>query len=174
MVTVTRCGIEGVLLIQPKVFADPRGFFLETWRAADYTALGVQPMVQDAVSCSQKGMVRGLHYQDPHAQGKLVSVLEGEIWDVAVDLRPHSPTYAKWEAVTLSSRLRNQLYIPPGFAHGYCVMSDEALVSYKLSDYYDADCEKGIRWNDPTLNIPWPVKTPALSDRDRQFPLLGQ
>lgn len=174
MVTVTRCGIEGVLLIQPRVFEDPRGFFLETWRAADYMALGVQPMVQDAVSCSQKGMVRGLHYQDPHAQGKLVSVLEGEIWDVAVDLRPHSPTYTRWEAVTLSSRLRNQLYIPPGFAHGYCVMSEEALVSYKLSDYYDADCEKGIRWNDPTLNITWPVKTPTLSDRDRQFPLLGQ
>lgn len=164
--------IEGLLLIQPKVFEDERGFFVETWRAADYVALGVLPMVQDAVSCSQKGMIRGLHYQDPHAQGKLVSVLEGEIWDVAVDLRPNSPTYARWEAVTLSSHLKNQLYIPPGFAHGFCVMSDTAMISYKLSDYYRADCEKGIRWNDPRLDIPWPVKVPTLSERDRQFPVL--
>lgn len=164
--------IDGLLHLQPKVVEDARGFLVETWRTADYAALGVLPMVQDLISSSQQGMIRGLHYQDPHAQGKLISVLAGEIWDVAVDLRPDSLTYQKWEAVILSSQLKNQFYIPPGFAHGFCVVSNTALVSYKLSDYYHAECEKGIRWDDPTLNIPWPTQTPLLSERDRKFPVL--
>lgn len=173
MVTVTKGRLDGLIIIEPKVFGDKRGFFMETWRLKDYQDTGLPGFVQDTLSCSKKGVLRGLHFQDPHAQGKLVYVIEGEIWDVAVDLRPNSPTFAQWESQVLSSENNRQFYMPPGFAHGFCVLSDKVLVAYKFSDYYHPECEKGIRWDDPTLNIKWPIKNPSISDRDQKLPTVS-
>lgn len=165
--------LQGVLIVEPKVFPDARGFFVETYNKERYAACGiVADFVQDNLSFSSRGVLRGLHYQNPHAQGKLVYVLQGEVWDVAVDIRPGSPQFGRWTAVTLSSDNKRQFYIPPGFAHGFCVLSDTALFTYKCTDLYHPECDGGIRWDDPDIGIAWPVMEPLLSEKDRQQPLL--
>lgn len=168
-----RKGLHGLIEFMPTHFGDTRGFFLQTWHSREYAEAGVPGIfVQDNLSLSQRGTLRGLHYQKPRTQGKLVFVLSGEVWDVAVDLRKGSPTFGKWEAFTLSEEIHNQLYIPPGFAHGFCVLSEEALFTYKCTDFYAPECEHGIIWNDPDLGIPWPVKDPILSPKDGKYPRL--
>jgi dTDP-4-dehydrorhamnose 3,5-epimerase len=163
--------LEGLKLIKPKVFRDHRGFFLETFQQSAYQKAGIAcPFVQDNHSFSQKGCIRGMHFQSFPGQAKLVRVAVGKIYDVAVDIRPHSPTYGQWEAVILDDESHHQLFIPVGFAHGFCVLSDEAHVLYKVSTPYDAKFEKGFRWNDPMVNIQWPVEHPIVSERDRQAP----
>lgn len=172
---VTPTPLKEVLLIEPQVFGDARGFFLETFQRRRYAEAGIGvDFVQDNISFSQKGILRGLHYQHPQGQAKLVQVLEGEVFDVAVDIRRGSPTFGQWTGATLSSKTRQQLYIPPGFAHGFCVLSPTALFMYKCSDYYAPQNEGGIRWNDPALNIQWPVTEPILSEKDKEYPLLKQ
>jgi dTDP-4-dehydrorhamnose 3,5-epimerase len=162
-----------VLLIQPDVLRDQRGFFLETYHVEKFRALGIAaPFVQDNYSYSSKGTVRGLHLQVCHPQGKLVRVVAGEIFDVAVDVRRGSPTFGHWVGTVLSASRFTQCYIPPGFAHGFAVTSDEAHVEYKCTDIYDSSCEVGIAWNDDAIGIGWPVENPLLSDRDRQNPFL--
>lgn len=151
--------LAGLILIEPKVFTDERGFFLESWNQSKYQAAGITSnFVQDNLSFSQKGVLRGLHYQLPKAQGKLLQVLQGEIFDVAVDIRKSSQTFGKWEGVHLSSENKKQLFIPEGFAHGFLVLSETALVSYKCTELYHPENEKTIVWNDPTLNIAWPFE----------------
>jgi dTDP-4-dehydrorhamnose 3,5-epimerase len=165
-----------VLLIEPDVYRDERGFFLETWSAQRYAAHGLPPVfVQDNLSCSARGVLRGLHLQAaPHAQGKLVYVLEGEAFDVAVDLRRGSPTFGQWVGEILSLENGRQLYIPPGFAHGFCVTSERCLFAYKCTTPYQPGAEVGVAWNDPDLAIPWPVATPRLSPRDAAHPCLSE
>ena len=165
--------LPGVLIVEPKVFPDARGFFVETYNKERYFSCGIAAdFVQDNLSFSSRGVLRGLHYQNPHAQGKLVYVLQGEVWDVAVDIRPGTPQFGRWTAVTLSSDNKRQFYIPPGFAHGFCVLSDTALFTYKCTDLYHPECDGGIRWDDPEIGITWPVAAPLLSDKDRKQPLL--
>lgn len=167
--------LEDVLIVEPNIFGDQRGFFLETYHQERYAASGIAgAMVQDNISFSQKDTLRGLHFQHPQGQAKLVQVLEGEIFDVAVDIRHGSPTFGQWVGVTLSSETHRQLFIPEGFAHGFCVLSPTALFMYKCSNLYAPQYEGGLRWNDPDLNIEWPVKQPLLSDRDRNLPLLKE
>jgi dTDP-4-dehydrorhamnose 3,5-epimerase len=167
--------LAGVVLIEPDVHRDGRGYFVETYHADKYRAGGIDgPFVQDNLSRSAGGTVRGLHLQLPHPQGKLIRVIEGEIYDVAVDVRRGSPTFGRWIGVTLSGDNFAQCYLPPGFAHGFCVVSPMALVEYKCTDVYDPSSEIGIAWNDPALGIRWPVATPILSDRDRHNPLLAE
>lgn len=164
---VTPTPIDGVLVIAPKVFHDGRGFFLESWHAQRYADVGVAgPFVQDNRSRSVRGTLRGLHAQRARPQGKLVSVVAGEIWDVAVDLRPASPTYGRWFGATLTAEPPLQLWVPPGLAHGFCVLSDTADVEYKVTTPYDPADEVRIAWNDPDLGIPWPVTDPAVSAKD--------
>lgn len=168
---VNRTKIPEVFVIEPKVFGDARGFFMETYnRLAFSDATGVDlEFVQDNHSRSSRGVLRGLHYQIQHTQGKLLRVIEGEIYDVAVDLRKSSPTFGQWVAVTLSAENRRQIWVPQGFAHGFYVVSEVAQVLYKTTDYYAPEYERSILWNDPQLNIPWPVEgTPELSAKDRQ------
>ena len=161
--------ISGVLIIEPVVHADARGHFLETFHARTYAAAGLPgEFVQDNESLSMKGVLRGLHLQLKGPQGKLVRVVQGEIWDVAVDIRPESPTFGQWVGETLSADNWRQLYVPPGCAHGFCVMSDQALVHYKCTTFYDRDDEVGIAYNDPTLAIPWPIADPVLSPKDQR------
>lgn len=161
--------IPGVILIEPDVHRDARGFFLETYHASKYMAAGVPDVfVQDNHSSSTQHTLRGLHMQLRKPQGKLIRVVEGEIWDVAVDVRPSSPTCGQWVAETLSAGSFRQLYVPPGCAHGFCVLSDTAQVQYKCTDFYDPADEIGIAWDDPALRIAWPVAAPLLSDRDRR------
>ena len=163
-----------VLLLEPRVFGDPRGFFKEIWQAARYARFGVPDrFVQDNISRSVKGTLRGLHFQEPKAQGKLVMALSGSVFDVAVDLRCGSPRFGQWVGVVLSDGDHRQLWIPPGFAHGFCVLSESADFLYKCTDYYDPICEHGVRWNDPAIGIDWPVDAPILSDRDAAAPLLA-
>ena len=170
---VTQTDLPGVLILEPKVFPDSRGFFLETYNKEKYVAAGLNlDFVQDNLSFSSRGVLRGLHYQKPHAQGKLVYVLQGEVWDVAVDIRRDSEYFGRWTAVTLSSDNKKQFYIPPGFAHGFCVVSETALFTYKCTDTYHPECDGGIRWDDPELGITWPVAEPLLSDKDMKQPLL--
>ena len=157
-------------VLTPKVFRDERGFFFESFRQNQFDI----PFVQDNISFSLYGTIRALHYQAKPGQMKLVSCLLGTIWDVAVDIRPDSPTFGQWMAVELNDREKKQFLIPPDFAHGYCVLSKEALVHYKVSAYYDPVEEKSIRWNDPDLNIAWPIKEPLLSERDQKAPLLKE
>ncbi len=165
--------LPGVLIFEPKVFSDERGFFLETWSEKEYRQAGIGlSFVQDNTSFSRKGTLRGLHYQHPQSQGKLVQVLSGEVLDVAVDIRVGSPTFSKFVAVILTGSNHKQMYIPPGFAHGFCVTSKTALFSYKCTDYYNASCEGGILWNDPDLGIEWPIEEPILSAKDSNYPLL--
>lgn len=166
IMNVVQTAIADLVIIEPKVFGDERGYFLETWQAGRYADLGIPPFVQDNLSYSRRGILRGLHFQEPHAQGKLVYVPRGEVFDVAVDLRRKSPTFGQWQGVVLSAENKRQLYVPPGFAHGFCVTSEEALFAYKCTDNYHPDCEKCIRWDDPTLKIPWPIATPTVSPKD--------
>jgi dTDP-4-dehydrorhamnose 3,5-epimerase len=162
-----------VLVLEPDVFSDERGFFLETWKSTRYEKIGIQgPFVQDNVSFSKKGVLRGLHFQHPQSQGKLIQVLSGQIVDVAVDIRAGSPTFGQWVSEILSDVNNRQMYIPPGFAHGYCVRSETALFSYKCTDFYNPATENGIIWNDPDLNIDWPIKEPVLSHKDANYPQL--
>lgn len=163
--------LKGLLLIKPKVFQDHRGFFLETFQQSAYDAIGIQcPFVQDNHSFSKKGCIRGMHFQSVPGQAKLVRAAVGAIFDVAVDIRPDSPTYGQWEGVVLDDQAHHQLFIPVGFAHGFCVMSAEAHVLYKVSTPYDPRYEKDFRWDDPTVNIQWPVENPVISERDQQAP----
>ena len=165
--------LPGVVIIEPKVFPDARGFFVETYHQDRYRSCGIQAQfVQDNLSRSSYGVLRGLHYQHPYSQGKLVQVLEGEVWDVAVDIRRDAETFGCWTAVTLSADNKKQFYIPPGFAHGFCVLSPTALFSYKCTDFYHPECDAGVRWNDPDIGIEWPIAEPILSDKDKKQPLL--
>lgn len=167
--------LPGVLLIEPKVFGDARGFFMETWNQARYRDVGIpSDFVQDNLSYSTKGVLRGLHFQNPYAQGKLVYVLLGEVFDVAVDIRVGSPTFGQWVGVTLSAENKRLFYIPEGYAHGFCVVSENALFAYKCTDIYNPQAEGGIRWDDPDLAIDWPVKNPILSEKDRNYPNLKE
>lgn len=160
--------LGGVVVIEPRVFEDERGYFFESWAAQRYAEHGLPAeFVQDNVSRSKRGTLRGLHLQSPPVgQGKLVFVLEGEVFDVAVDMRVDSPTFGQWVGETLSARNRRQLYVPPGFAHGFCVLSEEALFAYKCTAYYSPAAEVSVQWNDPEIGIAWPIKSPVLSKRD--------
>lgn len=168
---IKKCAIEGLIEILPQIFGDERGFFTEIWQKKKYETVGIDlPFVQDNHSFSQKGILRGLHFQKKHPQGKLVSVITGEVFDVAIDLRAGSKTFGKWHGVVLTAAKCNQFWIPPGFAHGFCVMSDSAHFIYKCTDYYHPDDEGSIRWDDPTLSIKWPINRPILSKKDREAP----
>jgi len=174
-VRVVPTDLPGVVVIEPEVHADGRGFFLETYHAERYEQHGIRgPFVQDNHSRSTAGTVRGLHLQLRRPQGKLIRVIEGEVYDVAVDVRRGSPSFGRWVAVTLTSDNFRQCYVPPGFAHGFCVVSPIAQVEYKCTDLYDRASEIGVAWNDPALAIPWPVREPILSRRDSRHPTLAQ
>ena len=165
--------LPGVLIIEPKVFGDARGFFMETYNQQRYHQAGItETFVQDNISSSRKNTLRGLHYQNPNPQGKLVSVLEGEVFDVAVDIRDRSRTFGEWVGVVLSSENKRQFYVPPGFAHGFCVTSETALFAYKCTDLYNASADGGVLWNDSDIGIEWPVDEPILSEKDRRAPRL--
>jgi dTDP-4-dehydrorhamnose 3,5-epimerase len=170
--TFKRLGIPALVLVEPKVFEDGRGFFMETYKMPDFVAAGIKAnFVQENCSRSTKGVLRGLHYQNPpFAQGKLVRAVKGEIFDVAVDIRKGSPTWGKWVRLVLSEENKNILYIPAGFAHGFCVLSEVAEVVYKITSVYSAESEAGIIWNDKDLNIEWPVREPVLSEKDGKWP----
>ena len=166
--------LEGLLILEPKVFEDERGYFLETYHAQRYRESGVAPcFVQDNLSFSQQDILRGLHFQISRPQTKLVHVISGEIFDVAVDIRPDSATFGKWAGIVLSEKNKRQLLIPAGFAHGFCVLSQTAHVAYKCSDFYNPADEGGIRWSDPDIGIDWPVKNPILSGKDSRLPYLA-
>lgn len=166
---VTELSLPGVLLIEPKVHGDARGFFTELFQASRYAEHGIDgPFVQDNLSLSRKGVLRGLHLQNPSPQGKLVSVLRGEVFDVAVDVRVGSPTFGKWTSAMLSEANHHQLWVPGGFAHGFLVVSDEALFAYKCTNLYRPEAEHVILWNDPDIGIAWPLSgEPSLSARDQ-------
>lgn len=170
--------IPEVVIIEPKVFDDGRGFFMETWHARKFADAGIKvDFVQDNHSASQQWVLRGLHYQIRHAQGKLVRVLRGEVFDVAVDLRRSSPTFGQWVGETLSETNRRMLWVPPGFAHGFLVTSERAEVLYKCTDFYAPEAERGLRWDDPGVGIDWPLPVgvqPILSDKDRIAPGLAE
>jgi dTDP-4-dehydrorhamnose 3,5-epimerase len=171
--TVTELAVPGVLLIEPRVFRDERGFFLETFRQERYAAYGMDaPFVQENHSRSRRNTLRGLHFQRRRPQGKLVRVARGAVYDVAVDVRPDSPTFGQHVGVTLSDENHRQLWLPPGLAHGFCVLSEEADFLYACTEPYDASDEGGVCWDDPDLDIPWPVAQPMLSARDRALPPL--
>lgn len=162
-----------VLIIEPDVFGDNRGFFMETWNQLRYGQAGLPTsFVQDNLSFSTRGVLRGLHYQNPNSQGKLVYVLQGEIFDVAVDIRVGSTTFGQWVGITLSRENKRQLFIPEGFAHGFCVISETALFAYKCTDFYNPEVEGGILWKDPDIGIKWPINTPVLSEKDKAYPML--
>ncbi len=162
-----------VLLIEPRLFPDRRGYFLETYQVQRYAAHGIAgPFVQDNLSFSRQGVVRGLHYQLRQPQGKLVTVLQGEIMDVVVDIRWDSPTFGKWTQTTLAAADHRQLYVPPGYAHGFAVLSETAMVLYKVTDFYLPGDEYGVLWNDPDLGIPWPLTSAILSEKDAALPAL--
>ncbi|MFH1877238.1 MAG: dTDP-4-dehydrorhamnose 3,5-epimerase [Candidatus Omnitrophota bacterium] len=168
--------IPDVILVKPRVFNDDRGFFLETYKFSDFAEYGIKDVfTQDNYSrSSRRGTVRGLHYQqEPMAQAKLIFVVKGSIFDVAVDIREASPTYGKYAAVVLSDDNNEMLYVPKGFAHGFCTLEDNTQVIYKCSEIYSAGHERGIIWNDPGINIKWPVSVPYLSDKDRAYPRLA-
>ncbi len=170
---VHKTSLPGVLLLEPRVFRDDRGYFLETWNQTRYAEIGLpERFVQDNLSSSSRGVLRGLHYQHPGAQGKLVSVLHGEVFDVAVDICAGSPSFGQWYGAILSAENARQLYIPEGFAHGFVVTSDFALFSYKCTEFYQPKEEGSIVWNDPEIGIEWPVETPRLSPKDASAPRL--
>ena len=163
--------IAGVLLIKPKIWGDARGYFVETWQQERYTAAGINlPFVQDNHSMSTYGILRGLHFQKTRPQGKLVYVSLGKVFDVAVDIRPASPTFGQWYGVELTQENQWQLWIAPGLAHGFAVTSETAHFHYKCTDYYCPEDEGAIRWNDPTFNVRWPVANPRLSEKDAAAP----
>lgn len=165
---VIKTKLDGCVIIEPKVFGDERGFFLETFQAERYASeAGITlPFVQDNHSRSSKSVLRGLHFQKTKPQGKLVRVVRGQVYDVAVDIRKGSPTYGQWEGLILSEENKTQLWVPPGFAHGFVVLSDTADFEYKCTDYYDPSDEGSILWNDSDLDIPWPIDNPILSNKD--------
>ena len=172
---IVQTKLADCVIIEPKVIGDERGFFLETFQATRYAeTAGISlPFVQDNQSRSCKGVLRGLHFQKTKPQGKLVRVVRGEVYDVAVDIRAGSATYGQWEAVVLSEENKKQFWVPPGFAHGFVVMSDTADFEYKCTDYYDPSDEGSLLWNDPDLRIPWPVASPTLSEKDALAPVLA-
>ena len=170
---VTESRLKGVYLIKPRVFEDPRGFFVETYNQNRYSEHGIDVnFVQDNYARSSRGILRGLHYQIKKGQDKLVSVPQGEVFDVVVDLRKDSSTFGQWEGFTLSSKNKHQLFVPIGFAHGYCVVSDTADFMYKCSNFYHPEDEGGLIWNDPRVGIRWPIEDPILSDKDQNYPTL--
>jgi dTDP-4-dehydrorhamnose 3,5-epimerase len=165
--------IPEVIEIEPDIYSDRRGFLMETYQKERYEHCGIlTSFVQDNLSYSVQGTLRGLHYQNPHCQTKLVQVLKGEIFDAVVDIRQGSPSFGRWVGVQLSEKDMHQLFIPEGFAHGFCVLSEMALVYYKCSDFYWPQCEGGVVWSDPDLNINWPVRNPLISDKDSRYPFL--
>jgi dTDP-4-dehydrorhamnose 3,5-epimerase len=167
--------LDGVVLIEPEVHGDERGFLVETFRDDGWRELGVEvEFVQENHSRSGRGILRGLHFQTRPGQGKLVRCLRGRIWDVAVDLRRDSPTYRRWEGYELDDERHRQLFVPAGFGHGFCVLSEQADVAYKLSSYYDPATEAGIAWDDPAVGVEWPISEPVLSERDRTAPRLAE
>ena len=173
MMNLRKTELDGVLIIEPHVFKDQRGYFFETYQRQRYGDAGiVTDFVQDNLSFSKKGTLRGLHYQHPHEQAKLVQVVQGEVFDVVVDIRHDSPTFGKWIGQYLSDENKKQLFVPEGFAHGFCVLSDTALFDYKCSDFYAPDCEGGILWSDPDVAIDWSVESPIVSDKDAKFSCL--
>lgn len=170
---VLQTDLPGCLIVEPQVFGDERGFFYESFNHDKLAAHGLQPaFVQGNVSASARNVLRGLHYQWPKPQGKYVSVLEGEVWDVAVDIRRGSPTFGRWTAAVLSAENRRHFWIPEGFAHGFVTLSERALFAYLCTATYDREADAGIRWNDATLAIDWPVSAPSLSDKDATAPFL--
>jgi len=170
---LTNTDLPDVLLIMHQVCGDNRGYFMETWNQVRYAAAGLDAdFVQANVSKSEMGSLRGLHFQFPNPQGKLVYVLQGEVYDVAVDIRVGSPHFGKWVGLVLSEKNRHQLYIPPGFAHGFCVTSGSALFAYHCTAPYDADADGVIAWDDPEIGVDWPVDEPVLSDKDATAPKL--
>jgi dTDP-4-dehydrorhamnose 3,5-epimerase len=173
--TFHKLAIPDVIRIDVRVFEDERGFFMETYGAAEFAAHGIPlSFVQDNYSYSMRGVLRGLHYQkEPAAQGKLVRCALGEVYDVAVDIRRGSPTYGRWVGEVLSAENRRQLYVPPGFAHGFCVLGDAAGVAYKVTADYAPDLDRGIRWDDPEIAVQWPVADPVLSPKDAALPTLA-
>lgn len=167
--------LPGCVIIEPQVFGDARGFFFESYNEAKYREAGItRRFVQSNVSKSARGVLRGLHYQWPHPQGKLVSVLEGEVYDVAVDIRRGSPTFGRWAGVMLTAENHRHLWIPEGFAHGFCVVSEHATFSYQCTDLYNREADGSIRWDDPAIGIDWPVSSPLLSEKDAKALLLAE
>jgi len=171
--TFTPLSFPDVILIAPKVFPDDRGNFFESFKASDFEKANLPThFVQDNFSFSKKDVIRGLHYQkEPKAQGKLISVLKGGVWDVAVDIRKESPTFLKWVAADLNDQNHAMLYIPPGFAHGFVALTEAVHLLYKCTNEYDTQADRGIRWNDPDISITWPVDNPIVSDKDRNLPI---
>ncbi|MBP1475455.1 dTDP-4-dehydrorhamnose 3,5-epimerase [Frateuria sp. MAH-13] len=170
---VVHTALPDVVVIEPQVFGDDRGFFYESYNEAKYREAGIdRRFVQSNVSRSAKGVLRGLHYQWPNPQGKLVSVLEGEVYDVAVDIRRGSPTFGRWAGVMLTADNHRHFWIPEGFAHGFCVVSGFATFSYQCTALYDREADAGIRWNDADIAIDWPVSAPLLSEKDMRAPFL--
>lgn len=170
---VTDGRLPGVKLIEPDVYGDQRGFFMETWNLDRYRDIGItSTMTQANASRSARGVLRGLHFQTPNPQGKLVYVMEGEVFDVAVDIRRGSPTFGQWEGVTLSAENKRQFYVPAGYAHGFCVTSEHALFCYLCTTIYDAEADAGVAWNDPDIGIDWPIASPSLSGKDQNAPTL--
>ncbi len=166
---ITRFDIEGLMLIEPKVFGDARGFFYESWNERRYREAGIAAaFVQDNLSFSRRGALRGLHFQNPTPQAKLVTVLQGEVFDVAVDIRRGSPTFGRWHGVNLSADNKRQFFVPVGFAHGFAVLSETALFAYKCTDFYSPLNEGTVAWDDPDIGIRWPVTNPVLSDKDQR------
>ncbi len=166
-------GLPGLILVEPRIFPDKRGYFLEIYQTSRYADHGLDmTFVQDNLSFSRRGVVRGLHYQLRQPQGKLVMVLQGEVLDVVVDIRTDSPTFGKWSLNTLNAAKHLQLYVPPGYAHGFIVLSETAVVLYKVTDYYLPGDEYGVLWNDPDLGIPWPAASGLLSEKDAALPRL--
>jgi dTDP-4-dehydrorhamnose 3,5-epimerase len=172
---IIKTKLDGAIIIEPKVFGDHRGFFMETYHCNRYKEAGIAiAFVQDNHSRSSKGVLRGLHFQKTKPQGKLVRVVRGEVFDVAVDIRKGSVTFGQWEGVILSEENKRQFYVPPGFAHGFVTLSDTADFEYKCTDYYDPSDEGSIRWDDPEIGIEWPVTLPQLSDKDKTAPLFKE
>lgn len=171
---IIETSLPGCVVIEPKVFGDDRGFFMESWNRERYAAAGIGPdFVQSNLSRSAHGVLRGLHYQWPNPQGKLVSVLEGEVYDVAVDIRRGSPHFGQWTAVFLSAENKRQFWIPEGFAHGFVVTSETALFTYLCTAPYDAEADAGIAWDDPAVGVDWPIANPSLSAKDAKAPRLA-
>lgn len=171
---VGETSLPGCVIIEPAVFGDDRGFFFENWNAERYRQFGLPgKFVQNNVSSSARGVLRGLHYQWPNPQGKLVSVLEGEAYDVAVDIRRGSPTFGRWTAVVLSAENKRQFWIPEGFAHGFAVLSERAIFSYLCTAQYDKAADAGVRWDDAAIGIDWPIDSPLLSEKDGKAPFLA-
>jgi dTDP-4-dehydrorhamnose 3,5-epimerase len=171
---ISETTLPGVLLIEPKVFGDDRGFFMETYRADTFRDIGIGEFVQDNHSRSARGVLRGLHYQEPNAQGKLVRCTRGAIFDVAVDIRRGSPSFGRWFGIELSDANKLMLWIPPGFAHGFCALEEDSDLVYKCTKLYDKASDRSILWNDPAIGIKWPIAEPVLSAKDAAAPRLAE